>query len=145
MYLVSEIKHVEETQVEDAVEAEEARHGGYLGAGVRREGEGGEGGRGGGGGAQRGGGDGRGALAEEESGEGGGEGGRLRRQEVLVKHHKRVIGGRRPLSHLTPADGSGKLRNEGAKRVLLGVGRVRGKRDSSPRRFFRVTILLYAD
>ena len=50
MYLVSEIKHVEETQVEDAVEAEEARHGRYLGAGVRREGEGGEGGRGGGGG-----------------------------------------------------------------------------------------------
>ena len=93
-YLVSEVKHVEETQVENAVETEEARHGGYLGAGVRREGEGGEGGRGGGGsGTQRGGGDGRGTLAEEESGERGCEGGRLRRQEVLVKHHKRVIGG----------------------------------------------------
>ena len=87
--LVSEVKHVEESQVEDAVEAEEPRHRGYLGAGVRRQREGREGGRGGRGrGAQRGGG---GALAEEESGDGGCEG--RQRQEVLGKHHKRVIRG----------------------------------------------------
>ena len=79
--------------MEDAVEAEKAREGGDLGAGVRRQREGRER-RGGRGGVDGGGGGREAALAEEEPGDGRCEGGRFRRQDVLAgKHHKRVIGG----------------------------------------------------